>query len=504
MQSNKKNTFESEMLKAFKEAFNKEIEVEEKIGKGLEFMKGLLADLSQGDFKDFWNVKKLVAPLFKEKMNPIKKNHLWNQYFELVNEARHLKEIKDEQAAFSIEQVELAIEALEVDIGHFDRLIETINPLKLSEAIQKLSLDKQKYLKTQRKIQLIKTLIARLDALRKETLLIDMRISHKNKILKRLSTLGDILFPKRKELIQTISESFIADVDTFVKDRFPEGKEGFDCPDYVVRNEIRSFQEFAKLLPLNSQSFTQTRKSLNECWGQLREREEKRREERAELSEEHKKNFESFLPKVAAFETFCLEKNNQKKSEILKQGRVIQDEMKDFPLDREHIKVLKDQIQKAQQGALDKIQEEIENTRRLAQQELSDFKEKLDHLIQSEHATSLEDLKKGELELKEVYETLKIPPMELHFLERKFAFLKSFIFDKQEATVHSAELERLYTERSAHYEVLKKEMEEYRKALATSNLDFESAMAYRELHDSAKMHLDSEMKALETLEEKLI
>lgn len=37
-----------------------------------------------------------------------------------------------------------------------------------------------------------------------------------------------------------------------------------------------------------------------------------------------------------------------------------------------------------------------------------------------------------------------------------------------------------------------------------SNLDFEKAMTYRELYDSAKIHFDSEMEALEHIEEKLI
>ena len=37
-----------------------------------------------------------------------------------------------------------------------------------------------------------------------------------------------------------------------------------------------------------------------------------------------------------------------------------------------------------------------------------------------------------------------------------------------------------------------------------SNLDFEKAMTYRELYDSAKIHLLREVEALKNLEEKLV
>ena len=500
----KKPKFESEALKAFKESFDKEKEVEEKIAKALEFMKTLLSDIEKGSFKDFWDVKKLVGPLFKEKMNPIKRNHLWSQYAELGDEARRLKEIKDEQAAFSIEQVELAIEALEADISHYDRLVKQISPLDFPEGLKKLSLNEEKYQTIQRELQLLKTLISRLDALRKEILSIDMRISHKNKILKRLSKLGDEVFPKRKDFIKKLSESFIADVEAFVKNRFPEGDDKFGAPYYVIRDEIKSFQGLAKLLTLNTQSFTKTRKALSECWDKIKEKEKERRAEMGERSEEHKKNFEALLPKIEAFEAFCSKEENQERTKVLEQSNAIQDEMKKVALGRDHVKILKDRIQKARSGALDKVQAKIEEKKHAAKKEISDLKEKLENLIKGESSTPLEDLEKGESELKEVYESLNLSPMEIHLFEREFADLKSFIFNKKENVVSADALEELYAHRSAHAEVIKKQMEEYRKEMGGSNLDFEKAITYRELYDSAKIHLDNEMEALENLEEKLI
>ncbi|QVL58258.1 MAG: hypothetical protein KFB93_04035 [Simkaniaceae bacterium] len=503
-QTEKKPKFESEAFKAFKESFEKEKEVEEKITKALEFMKSVLSEVEKGSLKDFWDAKKLVGPLFKEKMNPIKRNHLWSQYAELGDEARRLKEIKDEQAAFSVEQVELAIEALEADIGHYDRLVDQIPQLEVPKGLKSLSLNEGEYSVVQRELQLLKTLISRLDGLRKEILSTDMRISHKNKILKRLSKLGDDVFPKRKELIKKVSESFIKDVEAFVESRFPQGDEKFGAPYYVIRDEIKSFQGLAKLLTLNTQSFTKTRKALSECWDKIKEKEKDRRTEMGERSEEQKKNFDVLVPKVEAFEALCSQEENQERSRVLEQSNALQDEMKEVALSRDHVKILKDRIQKARSNALDKVKAKAEEKKHAAKKEINDLKEKLADLIKNESTTSLVDLEKGEEEFKEAYVKLNLSPMEIYLFERQFADLKSFIFSKKESVISGEDLEGLYEQRSAHVEVIKKQVEEYRKEMGASNLDFEKAMTYRELYDSAKIHLESEMEALENLEEKLI
>ncbi len=500
----KKPKYESEAFITFKEFFEKVKEVEEKIAKILEFMKAILADIEGGSFKDFWDAKKLIGPLFKEKMNPVKRNHLWSEYTQIGDEARRIKEIKDEQSAFSIEQIELAIDGLEADIGHYDRLIEQIPHLEFPSGLKELSLNEGEYNIAQRELQLLKTLISRLDALRKEVLSTDMRISHKNKILKRLSKLGDEVFPKRKELIKKLSDSFISDVEAFVKDQFPEGEEKFGAPYYVIRDEIKSFQGLAKLLTLNTQAFTKSRKALSECWDKIREKEKERRSEMGERSEEHKKNFEALIPKVEAFEAFCAKEENHIRTKVLEQSNTLQDEMKECALNRDQVKILKDRIQNARANALDHVEAKVEKKKHTAKKGINELKEKLIHLIENESSTSLEDLEKGEEELKKAYEKLNLTPLEIHLFERQFADLKSFILNKKESVISSDALEELYEERAAHLEVIKGQTEEYRKEMGGSSLDFEKAMTYRELYDSARIHLESEMEALENLEEKLI
>ena len=502
--SESKPKFESEALKTFKEGFEQEKAIEGKIEKGLEVMKGMISDPGKGSLKDFWDIKKLIGPLFKEKIDPMKRQSLWSQYTALGDEARKIKEIKDEEAAFLVEQVEIAITALEEDLAKYEALVEGIPHFNFPKGLNKLSLNEREYHKAQRELQLLKILVQRLDALRKEILAIDMRISHKNKILRRLSAIGDQVFPKRKELIKQVSDQFIKDVESFVSSRFPEGEEKLNVPYYVVLGEIKSLQSLAKQLTLNTQSFTKTRALLNSCWDKIKDKEKDYRAEMGEKLEEQKKNYAEILPQIEAFETFCANEENHARAKILDASNDLQEKMKGISYSREQIKELKERIQKARSGALEKIDEHVNKKKHAAKQQVEDLKTSLAKLIEEEEKTSLEDLEKGEENALAIYQKLTLSPAEVHQIERQFADLKSFIFNKKEGVISKDELEHLYEERAAHLEVIKSQMEEYRKEMGGSNLDFEKAMTYRELYDSAKIHFDSEMEALEHLEEKLI
>ena len=94
---------------------------EEKIRFCLEFMRGVLGDKAPR-FKDYWEAKRICLPLFKESLPPPVRSQLWAQYIEVSTEARHLKEILDEQSAFAMEQIDLAIQAIEADLAKYSEI----------------------------------------------------------------------------------------------------------------------------------------------------------------------------------------------------------------------------------------------------------------------------------------------------------------------------------------------------------------------------------------------
>lgn len=494
----------SELFRVFQESFDKTKEIEEKIAEAILFMRAALSESKGARLKDFWDAKHLCAPLFKEQMNPIKRNHLWSEYAEINQEARRLKEMIDEQTAFSIEQIELAIIALEKDFSQYDELMQQGACLGLPNNIQKLTRSEDVYKKCQKELQLLKTLVSRLDALRKEAISTDMRISVKNKLLKRLSKLGDQVFPKRKEHIKTVSDQFIQDVEFFVRERFPQKEGKAPLPSYVLRSDIKSFQSLAKLLTLNSQAFTKTRKMLSECWDQIKESEKDKKKEYEERLEEFKKNEEEFAPKIKELEAFCDIEDNLVKEKVHERISALQDEMRNLEFSREGAKEMRDQVQKIRKEALAKAEEKLEAKAMKARQSIETLKSELTTLLEKAESAGLESLSESEKKLLQAFETLKISSLEKQMFERQFSDLRGFVLDKKAQNVNTlAELESLLEEREELLTRVKQQVENYRKEMGGSSLDFEKAMTYRELYDSARIHLDKEVESVGHLEEKI-
>ena len=489
----------SERFVALKEAMDQVKETEEKIAQAISFMKEALSEPGGPRLKDFWDAKHLGAPLFKEQRKPIKRNHLWSEYAELNQEARRLKEIIDEQTAFSIEQIELAIVALEADFGRYDQ-----PPLEFPKNTHKLITKQEVYQVSQRELHFLKTLVSRLDALRKEAIGTDMRISVKNKLLKRLSRLGDQVFPRRKELIKEISEQFIQDVEHFVTHRFSQKESEKPVPPFILRDEIKAFQALAKRLTLNTQAFTKTRKMLSECWDQIKEVEKERKKEYEERSKEFEKNKEDFAPKIEELRAFCTNPDNLVKEKIVEKVSAIQSEMRAVPLGREDVKTMRAEIQEIRKIALDKIQEKVEAQEKKDREQIETLKAELAKHVENEATLSLEVLLEAETKMLESYKSLKLAASEKQVFERNFSDLRGFILDKKGENAKTLdELENLLEEREELLNQVKQQVEDYRKEMGGSSLDFEKAMTYRELYDSAKIHLDKEVEAVDQLEEKI-
>ena len=494
----------SKRFVALKEAIDQVKEIEEKISQAISFMKEALSEPGGPRLKDFWDAKHLCSPLFKEQMNPIKRNHLWSEYAELNQEARRLKEIIDEQTAFSIEQIELAIEALEADFGKYDQLVEEQPHLEFPKNTHKLVQKQEVYQGPQRELHFLKTLVSRLDALRKEAIGTDMRISVKNKLLKRLSKLGDQVFPRRKELIKEISEQFIKDVEHFVTNRFSQKESEKPVPPFVLRDEIKSFQALAKLLTLNTQAFTKTRKMLSECWDQIKEVEKDRKKEYEERSKEFEKNKEEFAPKIEELRAFCENPENLVKEKIVEKISAVQSEMRSIALGREDVKTMRAEIQKIRTEALDKIQEKVEAQEKKDRELIESLKAELTKHLENEATSTVETLVEAEERMLESFGRLKLAASEKQVFERNFSDLRSFILDKKGEKAETLdELENLLEEREELLNQVKQQVEDYRKEMGGSSLDFEKAMTYRELYDSAKIHLDKEVEAVDRLEEKI-
>jgi len=489
---------------------------ENKIRISLDFMKEALSQSGTPRFRDFWEGRRLCLPLFKETLNPKSRATLWGEYVELSGEARRLKEILDEQSAFAIEQIELAIQALERDLEQYDSLLAEVHEIHFPEQCFSLKEKKNSYNQLQRELYLLNALASRINALRKEVLRTEMRIRTKNKLFEKLSNCGDRIFPRRKELIKQISHEFLGDIDHFINSHFQK-EELQGPPLYALREEIKALQSLAKVLTLNTHAFTETRLKLSECWDKLKEKEKDRKKEFAAKKQVFKQNFDAALEKIKAYEEQC--KAGLSADEANRLSNEILEFMRSVELGRDEVRSLKDELYKARRHVFDRerlLEEERVKKERaqdlLRREQINQLKQKLQDLLQKIDQEEAEQILATRDDLWKEYESILIAKAEKQIIERIFKQIKDQLSEKKEKSLIALseadlqsleELKTLLDERKERRQEIKNQLESYRKALGGSGFDFEKAMMYRELIETEKASLDKICASIEEIESKI-
>lgn len=222
-------------------------------------MGAILVEPGAPRFSEFWKGRKEMIILFKENL-PVKvRAELWKEFAKISAEARKLKEILDEESSFAAQQIELAILSLEKDLENLPILREKM-PSDISVAGSFTLKGKEgEYLALSKELSLLNTLGVKLRDLREELIKTGMRIRTKNQLFERLSRCGDLIFPRRKEVLSTLSSTFCKDVVSFCQGM--DGDLALSSAD--VKLEIEQLEKLSKELPLNSASFAKVRKDLS-------------------------------------------------------------------------------------------------------------------------------------------------------------------------------------------------------------------------------------------------
>lgn len=490
--------------------------IEGKIRLCLESMRLALSREGAPCFRDFWNIRQLCLTFFKESISPKLRSQLWGLYIELSSESKRLKEILDEQSAFASEQIELAIQALERDVEHQEVLLAQVPEAVhcLDNLAMKESIDI--YRTTQRKIDLFNTLASRVNALRKEVLKTEMRIRNKNKFLSRLSVCGDLVFPKRKELIQQISSLFMRDVDQFVEIHF-QNEEFQGLPLYALREEVKQLQSVAKVLTLGSHVFTESRLKLSQCWDQMKEKEKDRRIQTQQKRQIFKQNFDLVMEKIQPFKDACKEGLNEE--ECQRQSSDLLQFMRTVDLGREEVMTLKEEIFQAKRAPLERAkQEDLERRKKEEEKEtnrrssVAQLKAELEVLLNRSLELDGSALSAAMQECITSSESITLLKAEKQILERLFKQVKDLIHEKKTQALLALpeedqqvleQLKSALEENKQRRQEMKKQLEGYRKLLGGSSLDFEKAMLYRETIESEKAALEKVESVIVELEQKI-
>lgn len=480
------------------------------------FMESSLSQHGSPHFKSFWEARNLCLDLFKENINPALRSDMWSKYTELSKEARRLKEILDEQSAFAAEQIEIAIQALVQDIEkNQERLTgEKADPLlPESKALEGKS---DFYELGQHELNLLNAQASRINALRKELIRTEMRVRQKNKFFQQLSSAGDLVFPRRKELIKDISQRFIDDVDAFVKGNF--NSDDYHDSLFFLREEIKMLQGIAKQLTLNTHSFTHTRMRLSESWDKIKHAEKERKKERAQQKGLHRQNALNIKAKIDEFQAAFAE-GNLSVSAAHEQIDEIFAMMKATDLGRDEIKQLRDDLAVARKPLFEKMKADEEarqaadvERERLKKEKILALRGSIDSLLSSAEAMEVEELIAQRDALVQEISQAQVTKLEKQELERILKPLKDVITDKKEKALLNlsdddrqalGQLRELLKQRKERRQDIKNQIEVFRKASGSSGLDFEKAMAFNAQIADEKERLEKLNDGIREIEQKI-
>jgi hypothetical protein len=515
--SHQKNDKSNQQLfNTFLEEIEKLHDHEAKLQKSIEFMENSLSQTGSPHFKCFWEVRNVCLQLFKENIPPANRALLWHKYSELSKEARRLKEILDEQSAFAVEQIDIAIKALEEDILHTKENLEKGSIADFPHSSKILQDKHSFYHSMQKELNLLNAQAARINALRKELIRTEMRVRQKNKFFQSLSAAGDKVFPRRKELIKEISQQFVNDIDTFIAKNF----NGTDIQDslFYLREEIKALQGAAKILTLNTHSFTHTRLRLSECWDKIKGLEKERKKERAQQKQVFKQNVDQVLQKIQELSQKYSE-NNLSTDEATKQIEEISHFMRGVELGRDEIKFLRDELNNARKPILEKTKKE-EQDKILQEQERErtkkqlhqGLKQEIENLLKTNNDFDANRLgEERDLMLEKIHSS-HLTKIEKQELERQLKPLRDIISDKKENALMDLseddrqalkQLKEILVQRKERRQEVKNQIENLRKNSGTSGFDFEQAMTFNAALNAEKERLEKSNQGIKEIEQKI-
>jgi len=506
----------STQFEQFKHSFDQQTDLEVKLQLAIDFMEASLAQGGTPHFRSFWEARRLCLPLFKENISPVLRSQLWNKYSELSKEARRLKEILDEQSAFAVEQIEIAIHALEQEIVQISTT--EAKPTSFSDQLPfpyVLKNKKSFYQNLQAQLNALNVQASRINAMRKELLKTEMRVRQKNKFFQRLSTAGDQVFPKRKELIKQISLQFMEDVETFIKTHF--GAEQSNESLYHLREDIKALQGLAKVLTLNTNAFTQTRTHLSECWDKIKVEEKERKKERAHQRVTFKHNAEAILQEIKTvketIEQGASPADSQKKIEeivvLMRKTELGREELKEL---REELAQVRQLVQGQVKAGEEARQQQEQERYRQKKEKYQSLKEHAEKLVNDDHDLSAEQLLTERDNLLSQMNEFNLVKNEKQEIERILKPLRDIITEKQEQAIFSLSdddretlqhLRQVLQQRKERRQEIKNQLEALRKNAGSSGLDFEKAMNHTAQVNEEKERLDKSNQGIQEIEQKI-
>ncbi len=451
------------------------LSLEEKMRSFLDLMKQALSRNDSPQFKEFWEIRKELFPLFKEKGVSFVKNQMWKEFIDLSEEAKNLKRMLEEQSLFAVEQIELALRSLEQDLQEEEKLLQKMEETLFSEKSKTLSSQEEKLALLQKEIHLLSVLAQKLQSLRKEVANIPMRMKQKNEFFKKMGEIGDILFPKRREKMEALSALFKTAVFSFIEENKKGEKVHSSVPFYVLLQEIKAMQSHAKEMSLTPEVFLEIRESLSRFWDILKKEEKERKKASLEKREEKEGKRGSFQEKITLFSQKCLEEKLSLK-DLEKERELLEKDLQTLSLPPKEMRSCREELRRALDPFYEKLKKQIQEKEEKKQKMGEGLKKELEALLED----SSEEIEEKYKALVEGVDFTSLEGFEALYIRHLVAHVEEKLLEKENSS------DMLEKRRNAS----KERFEMYRKTLASSNLDFSTAFLLQDMVEAEKALLE--------------
>lgn len=327
-----------------------------------------------------------------------------------------------------------------------------------------------------------------------------MHIRVKNRLLGDLKQLGECIFTKCKDQMQLLSKDFLECVRTFTID---EGHLRSS------KEEIKALQVFAKAIPINAKTFSESREILSCFWDQIKQLESEYRQKKAQKKRDFQEKLAKITNRVELFNQQCAREELTLEQAEKAKGSILA-EMGELGLSSFDKNCFVKTMQDAIEPIIKKHAEELEKEEKQKEEILSQKKaaastlfDSLSTLLDRSEALSLEVLvEKWEAFVKES-KTLNLEGLEEkrvasrldaiydHVQEKRWLSLKN---DQNEEGVH--QLHALLDDRHKAYRQLK-------ESLDSANLSVEQSLLDQDMILEGRCRLDGIKTMIEEIEETL-
>ncbi|EPJ99009.1 putative myosin heavy chain, partial [Chlamydia psittaci 02DC24] len=278
------------------------------------------------------------------------------------------------------------------------------------------------------------------------------------------------------------------------------------------RKEIKNLQQAAKCLAVSSTVFSDTRLKLSKCWDQLKGLEKEIRQEQSRLrvaSAENSKDVREQLAGIAQVleeggDLFRIRKDLDAAAKRIRSLDLIHDDVVAL---KAELQVLFEKLKEKQDAAEQVYQEQLARDKQIRQEAIKELTEKIK--LFSERCTSGDIHSETRSEWQELKESLTkaafLSASERISLDNRLnltlqhitAYFEEQLLSSPDSREKLTNMRQVLSQRQERRKELKDKLEQDKKLLGSSGLDFDRAMQYSAL-------VEEDKRALEELDQSIL